>query len=94
MSENNRVLTQQNGKKAERYLNYIIFKCYSSFGTPYYTIVNPATNTHVHARTLKIAKNICDEADFFIKYGTFSTRQIDIMNRAAKLALRKVGDRK
>lgn len=83
-----------NVPEKERYLNYEIIKCHSVFGTPYYTILNPATNVHVHARTRKIARRICDEADFFIKYGFFRTRQIDIMNRSGKLALRTVRDRR
>lgn len=83
-----------NNTEKEYYLNFIIIKCYSFFGTPYYTIVNPATNVHVHAKSLKIARNICDEADFFIKYGFFRTRKIDIMNRSGKLALRTVVDRR
>lgn len=85
----------RNNEEKELYLGFTIFKCYGVFGTPYYTILNPDTKVHVHAKTLKIAYNICDEADLFIKYGFFRTKQVDIMNRASKLALRTVpGKRK
>lgn len=72
------------------YLGYIIIKCQSVFQTPYYTIINPKTGAHVHASTFKLACKICQEADFFKRYGFFRAKQIHITNRASKLAFRYI----
>jgi|LSQX01.1.fsa_nt_gb hypothetical protein len=76
-------------RKVEERQGYHIIECRNEFGSVYYTIVNPITNSHVHARSIKIARNICKEAAFFMQYGSFHSKSpLDITLRAAKLALR------
>lgn len=85
---NGNLAPKKNNQYSVIHLGFIIYTCYSEFGNKYYTIINPRTNTHVHAKSLKIAKNICDIAKCFAESGHIKKTSLDIFERANRLAFR------
>lgn len=74
------------------YKGFTIIRCFDNFDNRYFTIVNPRNGSHVHAKSLKLATQICDISRHMYYNPAFKTKEYNksVILRALRLLHREV----